>query len=104
MATITHEKYDWGTLRVIHHGINYKAVLHPEHFELIAAKPRQTVTFTDEQGITWKVTRNHEHVTLTADHRRLDVLFSKLAGHEVIKPSPIGRIALEKDKAEYNGD
>jgi hypothetical protein len=70
--SIKKSEHSWGTLILVEKGIDYRAVLHPEHQEMILSlADGETKKFEDEQGIKWNATRNGEDITLKADYRIL---------------------------------
>ncbi|MEO6301575.1 MAG: hypothetical protein ABIP51_00255 [Bacteroidia bacterium] len=53
------EKHSWGELAVLKHGIDWHAILHPEHLEKITAlKKGESCDVDDEQGYKWLLTNN----------------------------------------------
>mgnify|MGYP003340570561 CR=1 FL=1 len=62
-ATVATRKYDWGTMKTVHHGAMFSIPLHPEHHEPIAKlKHGESHSFKDETGRKWKATREHDTV------------------------------------------
>jgi hypothetical protein len=57
--TVKLEKHSWGELAVLKHGIDWHAILHPEHLEKITAlKKGESSDVDDEQGYKWLITNN----------------------------------------------
>ena len=50
-ATVATRKYDWGTMKTVHHGAMFSIPLHPEHHQAIAKlKSGESHSFKDETG------------------------------------------------------
>ena len=78
-VTVKKENYPWGTLRVVEKGIDYKAVIHPDDFDGITYCDGRGFSFTDEQNVTWDVTRDGDVVTFVSGHKRLVVSYTELS-------------------------
>ena len=62
-ATVASRKYDWGTMKTVHHGKSFSIPLHPEHHQPIAKlKHGESHSFKDETGAKWKATRDNDTV------------------------------------------
>lgn len=62
-ATVKTQKYEWGTMKTIHHGASFSIPLHPEHHQAIAKlKDQQEHKFKDETGRHWTAKRSGEDV------------------------------------------
>lgn len=62
-ATVASRKYDFGTMKTVHHGKSFSIPLHPEHHEPISKlKHGESHSFKDETGRKWKATRDNDTV------------------------------------------
>jgi hypothetical protein len=62
-ATVKTQKYEWGTMKTVHHGSDFSIPLHPEHHEAIAKlKDQQEHKFKDETGRHWTAKRSGDDV------------------------------------------
>jgi hypothetical protein len=62
-ATVKTQKYEWGTMKTIHHGSDFSIPLHPEHHEAIAKlKDQQEHKFKTEDGKHWTAKRSGDDV------------------------------------------
>ena len=93
MSHITKKTYSWGAVVTIREGIKFSCTLHPEHLETVLAIPvKGEGSFTDEQGLTWTVTRGGEfkednQLTFVSGHRRLSTTVEALEGTHRVEPS-----------------
>lgn len=72
------ESYDWGNLAVLSHKNNWKAVLHPEHLNVInKLKSGESHVFTDEQNKGWEVTRHDDNFDIDSKHQEHKGTFHK---------------------------
>ena len=71
--SISVETYSWGTLRTIRKGSSYTVVIHPEDAKKIAGLYNGSVTFTDEQGITWTVSRLFDCLTFKSNRKSVSL-------------------------------
>lgn len=57
------QKYSWGTMKTIHHGMDFSIPLHPEHHQAIAKlNDGESHSFKDETKANWTATRDGENV------------------------------------------
>jgi hypothetical protein len=62
-ATVKTQKYEWGTMKTIHHGSDFSIPLHPEHHQEIAKlKDQQEHKFKTEDGKHWTAKRSGDDV------------------------------------------
>jgi hypothetical protein len=62
-ATVKTQKYEWGTMKTVHHGSDFSIPLHPEHHEAIAKlKDQQEHKFKTEDGKHWTAKRSGDDV------------------------------------------
>jgi hypothetical protein len=62
-ATVKTQKYEWGTMKTIHHGSDFSIPLHPEHHQAIAKlKDQQEHKFKTEDGKHWSAKRSGDDV------------------------------------------
>jgi len=62
-ATVKTQKYEWGTMKTVHHGSDFSIPLHPEHHQEIAKlKDQQEHKFKDETGRHWTAKRSGDDV------------------------------------------
>jgi len=62
-ATVKTQKYEWGTMKTIHHGSDFSIPLHPEHHKEIAKlKDEQEHKFKTEDGKSWTARRKGDDV------------------------------------------
>lgn len=72
-------KYSWGKLIVIEVGISFKVIMHPEHQKMIESmKEDDTVSFKDEQGYMWKVTKTSDFYIFKSNRDVAKVSVDKL--------------------------
>lgn len=94
-ATVASRKYDWGTMKTVHHGKSFSIPLHPEHHQPIAKlKHGESHSFKDETGRKWKATREHDTVHFhggsygtqktSVPHEKLQESLEEKHSHEVI--------------------
>ena len=66
-VSVATRKYDWGTMKTIHHGASFSIPLHPEHHQPIAKlKDNQEHKFKDETGRHWTAKRMGDDVHFAA--------------------------------------
>jgi hypothetical protein len=62
-ATVKTQKYEWGTMKTVHHGSDFSIPLHPEHHQEIAKlKDQQEHKFKTEDGKHWSAKRSGDDV------------------------------------------
>jgi hypothetical protein len=62
-ATVKTQKYEWGTMKTVHHGSDFSIPLHPEHHQEIAKlKDQQEHKFKTEDGKHWTAKRSGDDV------------------------------------------
>jgi hypothetical protein len=62
-ATVKTQKYEWGTMKTVHHGSDFSIPLHPEHHKEIAKlKDQQEHKFKTEDGKHWTAKRSGDDV------------------------------------------
>jgi hypothetical protein len=82
---VSSEKYSWGLLVKIDQGLNFRAVIHPEHHDVV----KRGGSFKDEQGTTWIVTLTDGGRRFQSGSQRMDV-----------KASDLSMILMEADLTE----
>lgn len=83
------ESYSWGDLIKVSKGNEYKAVLHPKDQEVLRKlKSGESNSFTDEQGVKWKATRDGDSIRLDSKSGGLEMSRGELGAGKEAKAAP----------------
>lgn len=96
------ESYSWGDLIKVSKGNEYKAVLHPKDQEVLRKlKSGESSSFTDEQGVKWKATRDGNSIRLDSKSGSLEMSRGALGAG---KEAKAGEPKPKKLKTDFRKD